>query len=167
MKDDAVGRNELPSSVNLPFTEFPTDDGGFAKLPTVAFVIPNQIHDGHKSDAAPAGIDCRKAMDDWLRENIEPYRRWALGNNSLLIITWDEDEDAYTPVKDATGATVAKQYINLIPTIIVGAGVVPGTYSERIDHYAVLRTIEDFYGLAALARHDAAAKPITDAFRKP
>jgi acid phosphatase len=167
VRDDAVGRNELPSSVNLPFTEFPTDDAGFAKLPTVAFVIPNQIHDAHKSDAAPAGIDYGKTMDDWLRQHIEPYRHWALSHNSLLIITWDEDEDSYTPIKDATGATVAKQYINLIPTLMVGAGVVPGNYSERIDHYAVLRMIEDFYGLAPLARHDAAAKSITDAFRKP
>ena len=48
-----------------------------------------------------------------------------------------------------------------------GASVVPGDYSQRIDHYVVLRTIEDFYGLAPLARHDAAATPITDAFRKP
>jgi phosphatidylinositol-3-phosphatase len=167
VKDDAVGRNELPSSVNLPFTEFPTDDAGFAKLPTVAFVIPNQIHDGHKSDAAPPGIDYGKAMDDWLRLHIEPYRRWALSHNSMLIITWDEDEDAYTPVKDDTGATVAKRYINLIPTIMVGAGVVAGDYGERIDHYTVLHTIEDFYGLTPLARRDAVAKPITDALRQP
>ena len=167
VKDDALGRHQLPSSVNLPFTEFPTDDAGFAKLPTVAFVIPNQIHDGHKSDAAPPGINYGKAMDDWLRQHIEPYRRWALSHNSLLIITWDEDDDAYTPVKDAAGATVAKCYINLIPTIMVGAGVVPGDYSQHIDHYVVLRTIEDFYGLTPLARHDAAATPIIDAFRKP
>ena len=106
-------------------------------------------------------------MDDWLREHIEPYRRWALSHNSLLIITWDEDDDAYTPVKDAAGATVAKRYINLIPTIMVGAGVVPGDYSQHIDRYVVLRTIEDFYGLAPLARHDAAATPIIDAFRNP
>jgi len=103
-------------------------------------------------------------MDDWLRQHIEPYCRWALSHNSLLIITWDEDEDEYTPVKDDTGATVAKRYINLIPTIMVGAGVVPGNYSERIDHYAALRTVEDFYSLARL---DAVAKPIADAFRKP
>jgi phosphatidylinositol-3-phosphatase len=167
VKDDALGRHQLPSSVNLPFTEFPTDDAGFAKLPTVAFVIPNQIHDGHKSDAAPPGINYGKAMDDWLRQHIEPYRRWALSHNSLLIITWDEDDDAYTPVKDAAGATVAKRYINLIPTIMVGAGVVPGDYSQHIDHYVVLRPIEDFYGLAPLARHDTAATPIIDAFRKP
>jgi hypothetical protein len=50
---------------------------------------------------------------------------------------------------------------------MVGAGVVPGNYSERIDHYAALRTVEDFYSLAPLARLDAVAKPIADAFRKP
>lgn len=50
---------------------------------------------------------------------------------------------------------------------MVGAGVVPGDYSQHIDHYVVLRTIEDFYGLAPLARYDAAATPMTDVFRKP
>jgi hypothetical protein len=50
---------------------------------------------------------------------------------------------------------------------MVGAGVVPGDYSQHIDHYVVLSTIEDFYGLAPLASHDAAATPIIDAFRKP
>jgi phosphatidylinositol-3-phosphatase len=166
-KDETLGRNQLPSSVNLPFTAFPTDAAGFAKLPTVAFVIPNQINDAHESDAAPPGVDYGKAMDGWLRQHIEPYRAWAMTHNSLLIITWDEDEDAYTPVTDAAGAIVAKRYINLIPTIMVGARVVPGNYGERIDHYAVLRTVEDFYGLAPLAHGDAQAKPITDAFRKP
>ncbi len=90
-----------------------------------------------------------------------------MDHNSLLIITWDEDEDAYTAVKDDKGAIIAKRYINLIPTIMAGQGVVPGSYPERIDHYTVLRTIENFYGIAPLAQGDAAAKPITDAFRDP
>ena len=166
-KDSAIGHNQLPSSVNLPFTAFPSDEAGFARLPTVAIVVPNQINDAHESDAAPPGTDFGKAMDDWLRRHIEPYRRWAMTHNSLLIVTWDEDEDDSTPVKDAKGMIVAKRYINLIPTIMAGEGVVPGSYGERIDHYAVLRTIEDFYGLTPLSHGDAGAKPITDAFRKP
>ena len=166
-KDSAIGHNQLPSSVNLPFTAFPSDEAGFARLPTVAIVVPNQINDAHESDAAPPGTDFGKAMDDWLRRHIEPYRRWAMTHNSLLIVTWDEDEDDSTPVKDAKGTIVAKRYINLIPTIMAGEGVVPGSYGERIDHYAVLRTIEDFYGLTPLSHGDAGAKPITDAFRKP
>ena len=106
-------------------------------------------------------------MDDWLRLHIEPYRRWAMTHNSLLIVTWDEDEDAYSPVKDIRGTIVAKRYVNLIPTIMAGQGVVLGSYSERIDHYSVLRTIVDFYGLTPLAHGDAGAAPITDAFHQP
>ncbi len=165
--DADIGRNQLPSTVNLPFTAFPADDAGFARLPTVAIIVPNQINDAHGSTAAPPRTNYGLAMDAWLRAHIEPYRRWAMTHNSLLIITWDEDEDDYTPVTDATGARVAKRYINLIPTVMAGQGVVPGRYQDRIDHFSVLRTIEDFYGLAPLARGDAQAQPIVSPFRKP
>jgi hypothetical protein len=163
----AIGRNQLPSTVNLPFTAFPADDAGFARLPTVAIVVPNQINDAHGSSAAPPGTNYGLAMDAWLRAHIEPYRRWAMTHNSLLIVTWDEDEDDYTPVTDAAGARVAKRYINLIPTAMAGQGVAPGQYEDRIDHFSVLRTIEDFYGLAPLARGDAEAQPIVGPFREP
>ena len=106
-------------------------------------------------------------MDDWLRRNIEPYRRWAMTHNSLLIITWDEDEDDSTPVTDVNGGRIAKRYINLIPTVMLGQGVVPGTYDQHIDLYSLLRTIEDFYGLKPLAAGDAKVQPIRNAFRKP
>ena len=96
----------------------------------LAIVVPNQINDAHGSSAAPPGTNYGLAMDAWLRAHIEPYRHWAMTHNSLLIITWDEDEDDYTPVTDATGARIAKRYINLIPTVMAGQGVVPGRYGD-------------------------------------
>ena len=133
----------------------------------MAFVIPNQINDGHQSTAAPAGTDYGKAMDDWLNLHIEAYRRWALTHNSLLIITWDEDEDESLPVKDQNGTLIAKKYTNHVPTIMLGQGVVPGTYGDYIDHYSILRTIQDFYGISPFAAGDAKARVITDVFRSP
>ena len=115
----------VPSTANLPFTAFPSD---YAKLPTVAIVVPNQendMHDGRPDTAIARG-------DRWLRENLDPYVRWARTHNSLLILTWDEDDGS-------SG--------NRIPTLIVGARVRPGAYAERIDHYSVLRTIAEMYGL--------------------
>jgi acid phosphatase len=162
-----VRPNQLSSMTNLPLSAFPTEEAGFANLPTVAFVIPNQINDGHQSTAAPAGTDYGKAMDDWLNLHIEAYRRWALTHNSLLIITWDEDEDEYLPVKDQNGTLIAKKYTNHVPTIMLGQGVVPGTYGDYIDHYSVLRTIQDFYGISPFAAGDAKARVITDVFRSP
>jgi hypothetical protein len=42
--------------------------------------------------------------------------------------------------------------------------VAPGTYATRIDHYSILRTIQDMYGLAALG-HSAEATAITGVWR--
>ena len=163
--DSAIGENQLASGTNLPFTAFPTDAAGFARLPTLAIVVPNQINDAHGTAAAPPGTNWRKAMDDWLSAHIEPYRHWAMTHNSLLIVTWDEDEGDSTPVRDASGAVVALQYINHIPTILAGERVIPGAYDTRIDLYALLHTIEDFYGLTPLTDAVAQAPIITGAFR--
>ena len=167
VNDNALGKNQLASTTNLPFSAFPREDAGFANLPTVAIVVPNQINDGHQSSAAPPETNYGQAMDAWLRRNIEPYRRWAMSHNSLLIITWDEDEDDYTPVNDANGKRVAKRYLNHIPTIMAGQGVITGTYDEYIDLYSIPRTIETFYQLQPLASGDTAARIISSPFRKP
>jgi acid phosphatase len=78
-----------------------------------------------------------------------PYVTWAQNNNSLLIVQFDED--------DGTSG-------NHIATIFVGPMVKPGKYSEKINHYNVLRTIEDMYRLAHLGR-TAIATPITDVWK--
>jgi acid phosphatase len=54
-----AGANGLPAATNQPFTAFPAD---FTQLPTVAFVVPNQLHDMHDGTVA--------AADDWLRQNL-------------------------------------------------------------------------------------------------
>jgi acid phosphatase len=126
-----------PPANNRPFADFP---GNLAELPTVSWVIPNQLNDMHSGPILQA--------DSWLRRNLSRYVVWAQSNNSILIIDWDEDEGGLT---------------NHIPTIFVGPMVKPGRYSERIDHYNVLRTIEDMYGLSHLG-HSAAA-PLVDVWQ--
>jgi hypothetical protein len=122
----------------LPFSDFPKD---FGKLPTVALVVPNQrndMHDGSIEDG-----------DAWLKNNIEPYAQWALKHNSLLIVTWDED--------DSTGD-------NRVATILVGPMVQRGSSAHRIDHYSVLRTVEEMYGLP-YANESAQAQPVNGVWR--
>jgi acid phosphatase len=121
----------LPAEMNLRLADFPKD---FAKLPTVSFVIPDQDNDMHDGDFERA--------DAWLKARIEPYVEWAFRHNSLLILTWDEDD---------------YREGNHIVTILVGPMVKAETSAQRIDHYNVLRTLLDFYGLPALgASRDAA-----------
>jgi acid phosphatase len=115
---------QLPSVLNQRFADFPRD---FSKLPTLSFVIPNQNHDMHDGSFEMA--------DDWLKANIAPYADWAMHHNSLLIITWDEDN-----------------YLadNRIVTVMLGPMVKAGKSTQRINHYNLLRTLLDFYGLPAL-----------------
>jgi len=116
--------SRLPAELNKPLSNFPTD---YSQLPTIAFVIPNQkndMHDGSFEDA-----------DRWLKNNISSYVDWATKNNSLLILTWDEDDF---------------QKENHIATILVGAMVNIGESDQNINHYNVLRTLLAFYGLPAL-----------------
>ncbi len=121
----------IPASTNMPFTSFHTD---FSKLPTVSFVIPNLDNDMHDGTI--------EAGDEWLRKNLGPYVRWAETHNSLLIVTWDED--------DNEGG-------NRIATIFVGPMIRTGVYDQQINHYNILRTILDMYGLAPLGNSVNAA----------
>ena len=121
---------KLPGSLNLRFDDFPED---FSKLPTVSFVIPNQMNDMHDGSFNDA--------DAWLKKHVQPYVDWAVKHNSLLILTWDEDSGMEG---------------NHIVTILAGAMVKTGSSDQRIDHYGVLRTVLGFYGLPAInASRDA------------
>lgn len=116
--------SNIPESSNLPFSDFPSD---YSKLPTVSLVVPDLCNDMH---------DCNvSAGDDWAQQNMAGYAEWAKTHNSLLIVTFDEDNGSND---------------NLIPTIFYGQMAPAGEFNQRIDHYNVLRTIQEMYGLPPL-----------------
>lgn len=122
---------DVPPAANQTFAAFPRD---YSRLPTVSFVSPDMCNDIH---------DCPVSTGDtWLRNNLGGYADWAKTNNSLLVVTFDEDEGTRA---------------NHIPTFFYGAGINPGRYSQRIDHYSVLRTLEDAYALPPLGESAHAA----------
>jgi phospholipase C len=133
-----VNFTNVPSSDNLPWTSFPAD---YSSLPTVSIVVPNLQDDMHDGTVQQG--------DSWLKQHLDGYVQWAKTHNSLLIVTWDEDDGTVT---------------NHIPTIMVGQMVKAGNYSETINHYSVLRTLEDMYGLSH-AGNSANAQPITDCWQ--
>jgi acid phosphatase len=133
-----VDFSNVPAASNVRYTAFPTD---FTQLPTVAFVTPDMCNDMH---------DCAVGTGDtWLKSHLDAYAQWAKTHNSLLIVTFDED----------SGTSV-----NQIFTAFVGAGVKIGSYSESINHYTILRTIEAAYGLPGIA-NAASKSPILDAWQ--
>lgn len=121
--------NNFPDSLSLPMSKFPID---YNSLPTVSFVIPDMDNDMHNSGKPGAGAAIKRG-DDWLKDNLERYIKWAQQHNSLFILTFDEDNFTQQ---------------NQIPTVFVGPMIKPGSYSEKINHYNVFNTIEALYGLA-------------------
>ncbi|MGZ4627356.1 alkaline phosphatase family protein [Oryzihumus sp.] len=124
----------VPPAANQPMTRFPTDP---ARLPAVAFVVPNLAHDMHDGTVAEG--------DAWLAGHLGGYAQWARTHNSALVVTWDEDDDNHD---------------NRIATLVVGAHVRPGPYAGRVDHYRVLRLLSDVAGARPVGRAVGAA-PLT------
>lgn len=119
-----VNFTNLPPTVNRPLSAFPTR---FRSLPTLSFVIPDLKNDMHDGSVATG--------DRWVRHHLGAYARWAARHDSLLLVTFDED--------DYNGD-------NHIATIAYGARVRTGPHPTRIDHCRVLGTLESLYGLAPL-----------------
>jgi acid phosphatase len=125
----------VPAADNQPFSSFPTS---YSQLPALSFVIPNLLDDMHDGTIG--------AGDAWLKEHLSGYVTWARANNSALILTWDEDDHSQN---------------NQIPTIIIGAHVKVGRYSEHVDHYRMQRTLEYLFGVTPTPKNSTVS-PITD-----
>ncbi len=143
-KELPLANYQMTSTVNRAFIDFPTNfaPASFAALPTVSLVVPNQLHDMHDGT--------RKQGDNWLRDNLNNYALWARTNNSLLVITWDED--------DFNG-------VNQIATVLHGAALRDGTTAGGTwTLHNLLRTIEDMYGSTNHAGSAAQVRPIVGPF---
>lgn len=130
------GFSNVPTSTAKTFTQFPTD---YSTLPQMSFVVPDLCNDMH---------DCLVwTGDTWLKNNLGAYATWAKTHNSLLVITFDEDN---------------RLSGNRIPTVLYGQPVKAGaTTSTTYNHYDLLRTLEDTQGLTTHAGNAADAKDIT------
>ncbi|MFF4694536.1 alkaline phosphatase family protein [Streptomyces chattanoogensis] len=130
------GFSNVPLNSAKTMTQFPTD---YTTLPKVSFVVPNLCNDMH---------DCSVSTgDSWIQNKLGAYATWAQTHNSLLVVTFDEDN---------------KQSGNRIPTVLYGAHVAPGSSSgTTYNHYNVLRTLEDLAGLTTHAGNAATASDIT------
>ncbi|HWB36264.1 MAG TPA: alkaline phosphatase family protein, partial [Rugosimonospora sp.] len=76
-----VDFDNVPATANQPASAMPVD---YALLPTVAFLVPSLCDDMHD---CPVGIG-----DAWAKRYLDPYATWAAAHDSLLVVTFDEDD---------------------------------------------------------------------------
>lgn len=127
------------AAFNQPFSAFSRD---YANLPTVSLVMPDQLNDMHDGSIARG--------DAWLEKNVEQYAQWAMTHNSLLIVTWDEDDGSEG---------------NRVATMFVGSMIKPGNSMQRINHYSLLRMLAEMYGFPFLGE-SAGQKSLTGVWLK-
>lgn len=99
------------------------------------WITPNMCNDMH---------DCSIGTGDkWASKNLPNLITWDENNGGVLILTFDENDGSAG---------------NQIPTILAG-NVNPGQYGQDINHYDVLRTIENIFAVEPLG-NAASASPI-------
>jgi len=144
----ALCNNLQPLTTLMPLLK-----GSASSVPRFVWVTPDMCDDGHDCSASTAG--------NWLTGfvgAVTSSSAWADGG--VLIVTWDESDDSDTAGVDTnTGAVTSSGGGGNVLTIVVAPGIGAGTqFREPLDHYSLLRTVEDAFGLPLLGE---AASPGT------
>jgi hypothetical protein len=118
------------------------------RLPTYSLVVPDLCNDTH---------DCGVATGDRFLRRLVPRLERALGPHGFLVLTWDEGVTDAGCCGGAHGGRIA--------TVVAGPDVRRGARMRApVDHYGVLRTIEDALGLkrlgAAADRRNGSLRPL-------
>lgn len=127
------------------------------RLPTLAFIVPNLCHDLHGAPSCPSGPALDQAGDAFLGQLVQSImasKAWA--GNAAIILTFDEGEGGTAPSPLEVGGRVAT-------VVIARQGARGRVSSTPYNHYSLLRTLEDGWGLAPLG-HAAQARPMLEFF---
>jgi phosphatidylinositol-3-phosphatase len=103
-------------------------------LPRYVWISPDLCHDMHS---------CPTRQGDRFLSRLVPMLLRAVGPRGAIFVTWDEGADRSRCCRLAAGGNV--------PLLVAGPGARPGARTAiGYDHYSLLRTIEDAFGLPRL-----------------
>ncbi|HET7385218.1 MAG TPA: alkaline phosphatase family protein [Nocardioidaceae bacterium] len=132
----------------------------------LSYITPNLCNDGHDSPCVDGRAGGLRSANAWLRKWVPRILRSpAFAKNGLLVVTFDEaDGSASACCGEGPGPNAPMPGIEgpgggRVGAVVVSPFVQPGTRSRTAyNHYSLLRTIEDYFGLGHLgyakrARH--------------
>ena len=145
------------ASDDLPLTQLASDLTSPAKTPNYAFIAPNLCHDGTEApclDGSPGGLQAADAfLAEWVPKILDSP---AYRTDGLLVITFGDGPPgdssgccqgagAGAPAGPASGG-------GRVGALLLSRYVTPGGESATpYNHYSLLRTVEDIFGLHHLA----------------
>jgi hypothetical protein len=143
----------------VPMTRLANDLQSVATTPNLTYITPNLCNDGHDDPC----VDGRKgglvAIDAFLR-NLVPQilASPAYQRDGLLVLTFDESDggDSSACCSEQPGPNVVQAGGSgpgggRVGAVLLSPFIRPGTVSETgYNHYSLLRSIEDIFGLSHL-----------------
>ena len=167
---DVIGDQARCNAHQRPFTDLAKNLRADT-LPAFSFITPDTCNDGHDDPCAGQKIGGLTTVDLFLRKNLPSLLSYLAKHNGLLVINFDE---GFTP----SPAAVAASPTDYLCSTCAGHGVGGRTgailISPRLkqgavvttgyDHYSLLRTIEDSFGISEHLNQAAAATAMTRAF---
>jgi phosphatidylinositol-3-phosphatase len=142
---------------DVPFTVSGFDPAG---LPAFTFITPNQCNDMHwVTGCAGSKADRIQTGDAWLQSLLPQIFQSAdyQAGNTIVILTWDEGDEAGTTGIDCTTVANPDSAGCHIATIAMSAYITPGTQdSAAYSDYSVLGAIEKMWGLPLLGKAQTA-----------
>jgi phospholipase C len=114
--------------------------------PAFAFIVPDQCHDMHGTSQCQDAHALDRAGDAFVQhwvQTIQASRAWT--GNSAIVVTFDEAPQGV--------ASVLGLGENHIATLVISREGPRGfTLHTPTDHYSLLRTLEDAWGLPRLGK---------------
>jgi hypothetical protein len=134
----------------VPDTQLATDLANDA-LPNFGLVVPDQCHDMHGTGGC--NPDLIAAGDTYVANTVQEImasHSWQRGNNAI-VVTWDEDDfsDSGQPGTGCCGADPGGGHVATI--VITNHGENQVSDGTAYNHYSLLRSYEDAFGLPCLA----------------
>jgi hypothetical protein len=156
-------------------------------IPRFSYVVPDQCHDDHGPGGdlkkAPECVQTAEASpllktgDDYVYKLVTAIKSsplWTSKENVAVVITFDEDDYGSAGIQGCCGYQPAGPNAPRVGSINQGGGHIPmivitnhGVRSVQdptpYNHYSLLRTIEDSFGIANHLAHAALKKPVQPA----
>jgi hypothetical protein len=117
------------------------------------FVVPNICEDGH-DNCQPQGNQVTQFDDFVAREVPRIEASPDFGSNGVIIVTYDEGNSNQGPGTGQFAGGGNVMFAVLSPL------AKPGVYGGTFNHYSLLRTLEDGFGITNHLGGAATAAPI-------
>ncbi|MGZ6641617.1 MAG: alkaline phosphatase family protein [Solirubrobacteraceae bacterium] len=132
------------------------DLGSAATTPNYSFITPDLCHDGHDATCADGGPGGLQAADDFLQTWVPKIVNAPAFKDGLLVVTFDEAEkdssaccnEQSGPNTPSPGGAQPGPGGGRTGAVLLSPYIKPGTATPQpYNHYALLRSVEDLFGL--------------------